>query len=79
LSETAEGDLGGTLEGRQGLPDDERHPSLPGGDGMTSRQPRNLAASVRQRLITLSRERGEEFQLVLTRYGLERLLYRLTQ
>lgn len=27
----------------------------------------------------LSRERSEDFQLVLTRYGLERLLYRLTQ
>ena len=36
-------------------------------------------AYVRQRLLNLSRERGEEFQLVLTRYGLERLLYRLTQ
>lgn len=46
---------------------------------MTSRQPRDLAASVRQRLMNLSRERGDDFQLVLTRYGLERLLYRLTQ
>ena len=46
---------------------------------MNSRQPRNMAASVRQRLMNLSRERGEEFQLVLTRYGLERLLYRLAQ
>lgn len=46
---------------------------------MTNRQPRDLAASVRQRLMNLSRERGEDFQLVLTRYGLERLLFRLTQ
>lgn len=46
---------------------------------MNSRQPRNMAASVRQRLMNLSRERGDEFQLVLTRYGLERLLYRLAQ
>lgn len=46
---------------------------------MTDRQPRNLVASVRQRLMNLSRERGEDFQLILTRYGLERLLYRLTQ
>ena len=46
---------------------------------MTSRQPRDLVASVRQRLMNFSRERGEEFQLVLTRYGLERLLYRLAQ
>jgi predicted nucleotidyltransferase component of viral defense system len=40
---------------------------------------RNVAASVRQRLTNLARERHEELQLVLTRYGLERLLYRLTQ
>lgn len=46
---------------------------------MTNPQPRNLAASVRQRLMNLSRQRGEDFQLVLTRYGLERLLYRLAQ
>jgi hypothetical protein len=46
---------------------------------MTNRQPRDLVASVRQRLMNLSRERGEDFQLVVTRYGLERLLYRLAQ
>lgn len=40
-------------------------------------QPRNVAASVRQRLLDLSRQRGEEFQGLLTRYVLERLLYRL--
>ncbi len=34
---------------------------------MTERRPRNLAASVRQRLMNLSRERGEDFQFVLTR------------
>jgi hypothetical protein len=27
--------------------------------------------------MNLARERGDEFQLILTRYGLERLLYRL--
>lgn len=45
---------------------------------MTNRSPRNIAASVRYRLMTLSRERNEEFQFVLTRYGMERLLYRLS-
>jgi len=40
---------------------------------------RNLAASIRQRLLNLSRERGEDFQLVLTRYAVERLLYRLSR
>ena len=40
---------------------------------------RNMAASVRQRLLNLSRETGERFQNLLTRYGIERLVYRLTQ
>ncbi len=42
-----------------------------------SRSVKNVGASVRQRLYDLSRERREDFQLILTRYGLERLLYRL--
>jgi predicted nucleotidyltransferase component of viral defense system len=39
----------------------------------------NVVASVRQRLLNLSRSRGEEFNLILTWYGIERLLYRLAQ
>ena len=39
---------------------------------------KNLAASVKQRLLNLSRERGQDFNLVLTRYGVERILYRLS-
>jgi hypothetical protein len=39
----------------------------------------NLPASVRDRLFKLSATNGEEFQLVLTRFGVERLLYRLMQ
>ena len=35
------------------------------------------AASVRQRLLNLARSRGEDFQLLVTRYGIERFLYRL--
>jgi hypothetical protein len=38
-----------------------------------------MAASVRQRLLNLSRERGEAFEYLLNRYGTERLLYRLSQ
>jgi hypothetical protein len=38
----------------------------------------NLSASVRQRLLNLATERKEDFGLVLTRYGLERFLYRLS-
>lgn len=37
-----------------------------------------MGASVRARLLTLARERGEVFETVLTRYALERLLYRLS-
>jgi predicted nucleotidyltransferase component of viral defense system len=46
---------------------------------MTKEKRRNLAASVRQRLMNLGRARNEDFQFVLTRYALERLLYRLSR
>ena len=46
---------------------------------MSKDRPRNLAASVRRRLTNLSRERGEDFQLVLTNYVIERLLYRISR
>lgn len=39
---------------------------------------RNPAASVRARLLNKARADGMDFQLLLTRYGLERLLYRLS-
>jgi len=39
---------------------------------------RNLAASVRARLLNLARERGQNFELILTRFCLERLLYRIS-
>lgn len=39
----------------------------------------NLEASVHQRLLNISRERNEGFNLILTRYTVERLLYRLTR
>lgn len=46
---------------------------------MTKERPKNFAASVRQRLQNLARERREDFQLVLSRYALERLLHRIDQ
>lgn len=39
---------------------------------------RNVAASVRARLLNRARETRQDFNLVLTRYALERLLYRLS-
>jgi predicted nucleotidyltransferase component of viral defense system len=43
-----------------------------------TKPPRDIGASVRARLLRLARERGEDFQLLLTRYASERLLYRLS-
>ncbi len=37
-----------------------------------------MAASVKARLQNVARKRGEEFNLILNRYGIERLLYRLS-
>lgn len=39
----------------------------------------NIAASIRQRLLNLARERKEDFGLLLTQYSLERLLYRIAK
>jgi len=44
---------------------------------LSRKLPANVAASVRQRLLNKTRETGEDFQLLLTRYALERFLYRL--
>jgi hypothetical protein len=38
----------------------------------------NIAHSIHERLLSLAKARNEEFQNFLTRYALERLLYRLT-
>lgn len=42
------------------------------------RKPSNIGASVRARLLNLARQRGQPFQVLLTRFVLERLLYRLS-
>lgn len=44
---------------------------------MSVEKPTNLAASVRARLKNLADRQGYDFQYVLTRYGIERFLYRL--
>ena len=46
---------------------------------MSPERRRNLAASVRQRLLNLARERREDFNHLLTRYANERLLFRLAE
>lgn len=40
---------------------------------------RNLGASVRARLLQLAKASGQSFDLILTRFALERLLFRLSQ
>jgi hypothetical protein len=43
------------------------------------REPRkNVGESVRARLLQRSRDERTDFQILLTRYALERLLYRLS-
>lgn len=39
---------------------------------------KNIGASVRARLLNLAKDRNQPFDLLLTRYALERLLYRLS-
>ena len=46
---------------------------------MSKRAKKDVAASVSQRLLNIAREKEEDFNLILTRYGLERALYRLSQ
>lgn len=41
------------------------------------REPKNRAASIKQRLLNLAREEARVYEVVLVRYALERLLYRL--
>lgn len=44
-----------------------------------SKMTKDMEASVRARLLQLARSRGEDFQLLLTRYANERFLFRLAQ
>ena len=44
---------------------------------MSKAAPKNIPASVRQRLLNVAKTTDEEFQALLTRFALERLLYRL--
>jgi hypothetical protein len=46
---------------------------------MSQKSPRNIAASVHQRIINLARAQNSDANLIFTRYGLERFLYRLSR
>lgn len=43
-----------------------------------AKPPKDIAASVRQRLLNLARQEGQVFDVVLVAFGLERLVYRLS-
>ena len=45
---------------------------------MSGREIRDMAASVKSRLLAIARQRGESFDLTLTTYARERLLYRMS-
>ncbi len=46
---------------------------------MSDKAPKNPAASIRARLLEHAKQHGDDYQRVLTRYTIERLLYRLSQ
>ncbi len=46
---------------------------------MMGKPPKDPATSIRARLYNHAREHGDDFQRVLTRYAIERLLFRLSQ
>jgi len=61
------------------MPGGQCHETVSGGDCMNDKASHNLAHSVHQRLLNLSRNRDIDFNLLLIWYGLERLLYRMTR
>jgi hypothetical protein len=58
------------------MPGCKRDAAIPGGDIMMQE---SLISSIRNRLKHISQKRRLEFQFVLTRYALERFLYRLSK
>jgi len=46
---------------------------------LSKASPTNVAASVKQRLLNRARTQKEDFNLLLTKYALERVLYRISQ
>jgi hypothetical protein len=44
---------------------------------MTQAKPTNIAASIRQKLLNVANQTGDDPNVIWTRYAIERLLYRL--
>jgi Nucleotidyl transferase AbiEii toxin, Type IV TA system len=66
------------MDRRESLPRCQSDPPVPGVALVRHPEPKNLTASVRQKLFDLARSRNEDFGLMLVKYGLERTLYRLS-
>ncbi len=45
---------------------------------MTSKRPRDMSASVRARLMNVAKQNGKDFDLILVRFAIKWLLYRLS-
>lgn len=45
---------------------------------MAKKETKDMGASVKARLTGIAKQRGEDVQSVLVRYGVERFLYRLS-
>jgi hypothetical protein len=66
------------VECREGVPRHECDATL-SGVAQLNKSVTNIAASVHQRLLNLARDREEDFKFVLTKYALERVLFRISQ
>lgn len=60
------------------MPSSQRDAPLPRKCRVSASTP-NVSASVRARLLNVARAQGVDFNQVLVRFALERILYRLTQ
>src|SRR5262249_13804952 len=72
-----EGECRRTLALRENMPCGQGHSAVPRGHGMTPRTVTNVPASVFARLKNAAQNNRVDVQFLLTRYFIERLLYRL--
>src|SRR5271169_6056938 len=72
------GNFGRALAFRKNLSRFKRDATLSGINRLKDEKPKNLVASIHQRLLNHAKLSKDEPQLVLMRFGLERLLYRLS-
>jgi predicted nucleotidyltransferase component of viral defense system len=57
----------------------QNHEAIPGGDGMNGKTLKNIAASVRQRLLNKARQDKRPFNELLQYFAIERFLFRLSR